>query len=517
MTPKPIRSGRSGRKGWRYRYADPATGRRNSITMWFSERREADRGFKEFMDGREAKCLGLPDKSGWKMPYDELVTKFITEAPLSTERRRNQLRRILERNELSLAVGSDLASIGKLTAACRKLVEKCGEHYVIFSVQRTLKQMSRWAASVGILPHDPLQTWSRLPWSGQKKQRRAFLPDEIMEILKAAEDFDIIHSHRFPSAPVFKTLLLTGNRPGAVFAAKLGDLNQGRIVLSSGVGKKRNGMATLPQEFVADLRQYIALRGITTVEDPLLVSHEGQQIHRVNMSKYFERCMTLAFVRMSWPPKSDSTVTPFDIAHLLYTGKQRGLDGTPPRDPAKLAKRVGYKQAVETVAAQITLEVSRRLKGRDMYCLRKTHISWARQLTNPDSVRLQVGHAARDVEEKHYLDFVDARLSSQAVWDVLTGAKKLNSLQAATEKLSTPGTENSQSVVANVVHENESGEKAPIKNRSGSAQVIDTVVVGNGAGEGVRTLDFDLGNTSHQPKLHLSNLDHKPLSIGNNH
>lgn len=54
-----------------------------------------------------------------------------------------------------------------------------------------------------------------------------------------------------------------------------------------------------------------------------------------------------------------------------------------------------------------------------MYRLRATHISWARQRVNADSVKLQVGHAPQDVEEKFYLSLVDARLSSKAVWDTL--------------------------------------------------------------------------------------------------
>ena len=61
-----------------------------------------------------------------------------------------------------------------------------------------------------------------------------------------------------------------------------------------------------------------------------------------------------------------------------------------------------------------------------MYCLRKTHISWARRLVSPDAVRLQVGHAGRDVEERHYLDLVGPGVSFQAVWDILTGNRTLD-------------------------------------------------------------------------------------------
>ena len=65
-------------------------------------------------------------------------------------------------------------------------------------------------------------------------------------------------------------------------------------------------------------------------------------------------------------------------------------------------------------------DVARFCENQDMYALRKTHISWARRLVNADSVKLQVGHAPQDVEERHYLDLVDARESAQAVGDMLT-------------------------------------------------------------------------------------------------
>lgn len=68
--------------------------------------------------------------------------------------------------------------------------------------------------------------------------------------------------------------------------------------------------------------------------------------------------------------------------------------------------------------------------GRDMYCLRITHISWARRLVSPDSVRVQVGHAGRDVEERHYLDLVDPHEASHAVWEVLNGTRDLTRRRA---------------------------------------------------------------------------------------
>jgi integrase len=334
------------------------TRNRSSITIWLSERREADRGFKEFMDDREAKRIGLPDRSGWLLSYDELVTRFLSEAPLSTDGRRSRLKLVLERNELGLAVGSELTDVSKLTAAALKLIPKRGGSYVVFSIQRSLKQMARWAASVGLLPHDPLHAWRRLPWAGQRNHRRAFLPHEVLAIFRAADDFDAVFGHVFPSEVVFKTLLLTGNRPRAMVGAKVGDLSQGRVMLPAGNGKKRNGMATPPAEFIAELRAYIRVRKAAS-EAPLLVSHEGKIIDRHNIGRYFKRCMTLAAVRRFWPADASQEITPFDVAHVLYIGKPRALEGGATSDAEKRACHAVQTAETERIAAQIAPEVAR--------------------------------------------------------------------------------------------------------------------------------------------------------------
>ena len=105
---------------------------------------------QEFLDGREKRKLGLPDNSGWQMQYDELVVRFLAEAPISTEPRRAWLKQVLERNPLRLTIGADLANIGKLTADCMKIGKKQTPHYAVFSVQAPLKQLSRWATVIGL-------------------------------------------------------------------------------------------------------------------------------------------------------------------------------------------------------------------------------------------------------------------------------------------------------------------------------------------------------------------------------
>ena len=102
MNPKPVRSGRTGRKGWRFRFSDP-TGGRTSKTFWLIEKREAEKAFAEFMCALEKKKIGLPNGDGWMKPYTELVEKFIADSPIKTETRRNNLRRWLLKNRWSFS------------------------------------------------------------------------------------------------------------------------------------------------------------------------------------------------------------------------------------------------------------------------------------------------------------------------------------------------------------------------------------------------------------------------------
>jgi hypothetical protein len=140
-----------------------------------------------------------------------------------------------------------------------------------------------------------------------------------------------------------------------------------------------------------------------------------------------------------------------------------------------------------------------------MYCLRKTHISWARQITNPDSVRLQVGHAARDVEEKHYLDLVDARLSSQAVWDVLTGKKKLPSLLCETVLESTETEQNQRGMVPNVVHESATAANLELKTDSKEMQPVAVAETSKNIPGGTRTHDLRFRKPSNSYKSFSTN------------
>ena len=423
----------NGQRGHQFRFRDPVTGTRKKITFWLAEKREAEKALHLFLEGRERKKLGLADGTAWKTPYPELVSRFLKAAPIGSDSRSDDLRGTLERvrTPLALEVAADLCDTERLTLTCKRLAAKENATYVRKRVQQPLKQMTKWAAASSALPLDPLASWPYIPREEKAQKRRSYLPEEVVAILDVVAERDALFA-RHPLATAYKALLLTGNRPGVVTRTTVGDLDlfEGRIVLPPGSPRKRNGMAYLRREFIdEELMPYLARRGSPGRDEPLFTSAEGHKVDMRNLRKEFMYCLALAAVRLAWPDGEAlaEKVTPDDVARYFRRRRPAGANGAPPRDPAKVEKRRLRALAIESLAEVIGSDVERVLDRHDMYALRKTHITWARRFVNVDSVHVQVGHGADDIEEEHYVDpeLVDAAASAEAVWDVLLGRKVL--------------------------------------------------------------------------------------------
>lgn len=307
-------SKKSERVGYRGRYVDPLTKKRKKHTEWFCERRQAEAAWKQFLENVEARGLNLPDNSGWRMSYEKLIQRFLSEAPISTDSRREALKRHLDRNLLGIEVGADFSQKGKLAAASVKLAKQDGDVFVIKWVQQTLKQVSAWAASAGIFPYDPLASWKLLRRSSEAAKKRMYFPDEMRDIVAASDELDGYLARPFPFGILIVALLVTGNRPGAVFRARIGDFTGDRIILPPGIGKKRNGKATVTPELATEVRRYLALRGNPGPDQPLFVTHRGQPIDKRNIQDDFRLAATLAFVQRNWPVGAPSIVKPMEVA-----------------------------------------------------------------------------------------------------------------------------------------------------------------------------------------------------------
>ncbi|MCZ7645907.1 MAG: hypothetical protein M5U26_11585 [Planctomycetota bacterium] len=480
MKPERVKD-KSGRLGWRYRYKNPLRRKRTYKTFWFKSQRVADQAFRDFLEDLENQRLGLRARTDWSLPFTKLVDRFIAEAPISTADRREDLKRVLMQNHLKLGTIMDLRDPDKLTNKAGRLVASgaISSHFGRFSLQASLKQLTRWATGKGILPFNPLLGWRPLSWDGHEKECRAFRPEEFRAVMDASAELDGLLARRFPSPIVFRTILVSGNRPSAVLRAKVKDLREGRIILPPGKGKKRNGRAQLTEEFCQELHGYLKLRGDSpSLTDPLLVSHRGCEIERNNLASDFKRAIYLAAVKACWPAEVEvpAGIEPAAVADLLYLGKSRGFDGAPPKDPRKIAIRREMTQALKTLAESMRNQVDLWVSGLTLYSLRATHRTWARCLRVPvEAINLQMGHSPKNVSDRHYQDweFIDPGESSQAVWDVMTGRVKLPKRRKT-----------AQQMAYRMAYGDSGNEKSGRKGRPSSLQPGKQKWVNEGGGQG---------------------------------
>ena len=449
-------SKKTGLIGYRGRFS--IGGQRFQHTVWDADR---DRAAAEFIKYVRDRKQGLPTDN-WTIPYTDLVSRFIVEAPLSSETRRKELKRVLTLNPLGVCLGSDLARPGALSAMCRELIEKkkCSDEYVRKSIQQPLKQVASWAAGDGrVFPYDPLASWKLMVRTSNVKKKGVFTPVEMRAILKAAQDLDGKFIRSNSTAIIFATLLTTGNRPTAVCGVAVGNFDGKRIGLPPGVGNKLNGIAAVPDGLAADIYRSLAMRGRPAKAERLFMASRGGAIDRRNIQNDFKLSAALAFVRQLWP-NNEPTADQFDVALGVQRGTLPKIDGKPPTTVETKARRADHIAANERVFRKLREPVEALLKGRPLYSLRKTHITWAKLCGVPKECRdLQVGHVNGGIEEKHYIDreamepkeLAQARESAQAVWDVLTGARRIEEIEERQSLALAAGAEESAQMVTNVV------------------------------------------------------------------
>lgn len=430
MKLKRIISKKTNRVGYRGRYTDPLSGKRMQKTFWFAERTDAEDAYRALISKRSRREYNLPDTlDGWKLRYADVVKRFIKEADIASEQRRERLSVFLNSNPLKLDICGDFSGRGSLNAKCGALAKVKGAAFVQKCVQQPLKQLAAWAAECDLIPYDPLAGWKALKRQDLRRKKHAFTPEEMRAVFTASDELDALGNCAFALSIVFRTLLVTGNRPSAVVASKVGDLKSNRIDLGPGRGKKHNGKATIPPPFVGELQRYLLHRGRPAADKPLLISQSGCALDVRNLSEAFRRAAALAFVKMNWPMNEPRAqfVTPLQVSISILKGRLYRFDGPEPTKDAKKEARAQRIAALTGLVEMLKAPTEKWLAEHPLYCLRHTHITWARRFANFDAVRAQVGHAGRNIEETHYNDenFVEAGQSSQAVWDVLVGAKTL--------------------------------------------------------------------------------------------
>jgi hypothetical protein len=215
---------------------------------------------------------------------------------------------------------------------------------------------------------------------------------------------------------VLRTLIVSGNRPSAVLAARVCDLADDRIKLPLGAGKKSNGASILPPDLVAILRLQSRGRGGSA---PLLLSAEGCELDLNNLNdRTFRPAVVLAVVKENWPHGRIEAreAEPVEVAQAIVRGKPASIGCVPTTDPAKIEARQRHQKAVAVLAGELHPVVTACLHRRPLYAfIRHTHQTLAAKAgVHPYSIDAQIGHKPEGVGGGVYTDLaqVDPAASS---------------------------------------------------------------------------------------------------------
>lgn len=361
----------------------------------------------EFEDAYQRTVAGLDAHDGWKLELLPLVGEWLDTVRAgepTREKYRAQVTRAAER--LGILRLADLDDVGRLEGALARLHLR--PVTAVRTVQKPLKQLSRWLADKRVIDRDPLAGWRLLEVPREdKRPRRAFRPDEVARALEACRWLDRGRPH--PQRPLFLALLVSAARVGAVIECHV-DRERGRLDLGADVRNKRRGEAALDAVTLAELpdRFRAPLGGVPRVENVL---DDWREAFGVGLA--LELGLGL---EEAWR-----------VAHYLATDSA-AVPGNLPPD-----LREAREREVRVLADPLREEWHRRMVGVDVHALRVTHRTWGDLAgVHPLVLDKQLGHSSRvdvsvlasPVGRKHYIDpsLVEARRAAEAVRKILDEA-----------------------------------------------------------------------------------------------
>jgi hypothetical protein len=189
-----------------------------------------------------------------------------------------------------------------------------------------------------------------------------------VDILRAAAEWDAIcnRSGGTPAALILLTLLTTGNRPTALFAANVEDLEHTsrgtHIRLPAPKGKKFNGFAAITPELAAMLTSDLKRRN-AQLGEPLFAAPNGGRLDTGNVFKrVFLPAQCLAIVKRNWP--GEKGCDPAEVAFGIARGVLRGIDGVRPSSELKQRRRALRMALAFKLIEQLRPVVERVRRGR---------------------------------------------------------------------------------------------------------------------------------------------------------
>lgn len=230
--PGPGRLWKRGRN-WTLDYRDSSGTRRQQSLG--ANKAVADRRRMEIIRRRDMELDGLGGVEGMNLPLEDVIDEYLADLrPQVTDRHLVNVEGRLRRTIQDLGPKTRVRDLRPVDVRrlMNEKVQDGSAHRTANLIGTTWKSVLKWAAEVGLIAINPLQTLKKLPESRehQKCNRRALTDDEIARFLQASRDDDAKNELQFgrqrvPQTPLWTAMLDTGARWNELRTLVWGDVD----------------------------------------------------------------------------------------------------------------------------------------------------------------------------------------------------------------------------------------------------------------------------------------------------
>lgn len=380
------------------RVRDPATGRWHRHSTGCTTKEAALEVARQLQEREERRAVGLTVFEDYRSAIEPFVTRFLASLRVNEERR-EVLTQHLGRALLDLRIRT-LADLGNVPVLSRGVagLEQEGR-FTPKTLRKTfqlpLRRFSEWLMEEGVVPHDLLGAWRLIEIGGPTRKRRAFLPDEMIRALHAADVLREARGKRSPHSqrPVWLSLLVAAPRFQKFADLDVSDFDamKRRLYFSTGRGRKHVGAGCLDERTAKGIVDYLGER----TSGPLFLSPGGSRLEKAHALRDWRDAFSLAAVDLEWPAEEERDLA---LALLVSLSLRRGktvaiLGGGRPPGPAKRLERARKVERVRRFIEVIRPGWQERLEGVDIHAFRMTAETWCQVQGVPQMIiDSQLGH-----------------------------------------------------------------------------------------------------------------------------
>tara|TARA_R110002072_G_scaffold254391_1_gene413257 strand:- start:163 stop:1620 length:1458 start_codon:yes stop_codon:yes gene_type:complete len=375
-----------------WRRTDPSSGKRTKRSTRSKNLEVALRKAAQFEEEFDRSRAGLKSFDCWRKELAPLIGGWLeARAEVVAEKTlaQNHMNLVRALDELNLVRAADLDDVPRLHDRLLALGRRTGrsKKNLLRCYQHPLKQFSRWlAGNRRHLDRDPLSSWEPIRTEPTKPDRRVFLPEEVARAFFAVDRLDEHHGQALRLRPTFLAFLIVAPREGALISRDIGDLRlqERRLHLGEGVGKKRRGAGSLDPKTARELASYVGNRS----SGPLFLSSMGKRWTAKRVLGRWKQAFSLAIVDELWPEDASQDLgVAYLVSRSLMSGCVRVSKGGNPNliRPETRERLRTLERRVQTLCEELHDDWRERLLGVDVHAFRKTHSTWAESQGVPRS------------------------------------------------------------------------------------------------------------------------------------